>query len=241
MRTRDLKPGFFRDLELTELPHVTRLLFAGLWCCADRRGRLQDIPKLIKSDIFPYENVPVEKHLKLLADHAFIKRYEEDGKKCIWIVRFKAHQKPHPNEAESVLPAHPEDPDGGTPTSSSDEHQGDPSRSTKDILEDVPRSSSNRAHTLSSTPSSDLTPSDLSLVPSQPARRSGSVRHALDLTPAEISALRSKFPNADINARWTEWVSWVEEDEGERMPRDKIAAFIGWLKAKKVSAAGGVR
>lgn len=151
MRTRDLKPGFFRDLELSELPHVTRLLFAGLWCFADRRGRCLDIPKLIKSDIFPYENVPVEKHLKLLDEHGFIERYQVDGVRYIWIPNFRRHQHPHPNEQESVIPPSPHDDD---PWSGSKEHQG--------TSEGAPRSSPNPASTLSllasepSLPSSDL-------------------------------------------------------------------------------------
>lgn len=105
MRTRNLSPGFFRNLELAALPPITRLLYQGLWLRSDRRGRQLDIPKLIKSDIFPYENVPIEKHLTLLADERFILRYELDGVRCIWIPTFRKHQRPHPNEVESVLPS----------------------------------------------------------------------------------------------------------------------------------------
>ena len=44
MRTRLLKPGFFMNEELARLPVRARLLFAGLWCLADREGRLEDRP-----------------------------------------------------------------------------------------------------------------------------------------------------------------------------------------------------
>lgn len=107
MRTRDLKPGFFRDEELAKLPHATRIVYAGLWCLADRRGRLPDNAKTIGAEIFPHESTPVERHLKELSKVGFIHRYEADGTRCIWIPRFLDHQKPHPNEAESLLPPSP--------------------------------------------------------------------------------------------------------------------------------------
>lgn len=200
MRTRDLKPGFFRDLELTELPHITRLLFAGLWCCADRRGRLADIPKLIKSDVFPYENIPIEKHLKLLADHGFIERYEVNGQKCIWIARFKAHQKPHPSEVESVLPPHTKDPDqitaGGAPTSSSEEDLGDPSRSTLVDHDGAPTYSSDRASNLAIQQSSNLSPlgalSPLALQQS-PDAAAERVQGLLDEWAQQIGTLPARY------------------------------------------------
>lgn len=39
-RARNIKPGFFINEDLVELPFSTRLLFAGLWIIADREGRL---------------------------------------------------------------------------------------------------------------------------------------------------------------------------------------------------------
>ena len=59
-RARLLKPGFFRNEMLAELPHATRLLFAGLWLISDREGRLEDRPKRIGADIFPYETLDVD-------------------------------------------------------------------------------------------------------------------------------------------------------------------------------------
>ena len=50
-RARSLKPGFFRNADLVELPMEARLMFAGLWVLADREGRLEDRPKQIKIDI----------------------------------------------------------------------------------------------------------------------------------------------------------------------------------------------
>ena len=63
MRARNLKPGFFKNEDLAELPFEGRLLFAGLWCLADREGRLEDRPKRIKAEIFAFDSVDVDKLL----------------------------------------------------------------------------------------------------------------------------------------------------------------------------------
>jgi hypothetical protein len=109
MRTRYIKPGFYENEELAALPDRTRLLYAGLWLMADRKGRLPDRPATIKGNLFPHDSKPVEGHLKALAAGGFITRYEAEGKKVIWITTFLAHQRPHFKEQASVLPAHPQE------------------------------------------------------------------------------------------------------------------------------------
>ena len=105
MRARMLKPGFFRNEDLAKLdPHV-RLLFAGLWCIADREGRLEDRPLRIRADVFPYEDVDVEAGLSSLREAAFLERYEVDGVKYIQILAFKKHQNAHCREPASEIPA----------------------------------------------------------------------------------------------------------------------------------------
>jgi hypothetical protein len=59
-RARNIKPSFFTNEELVELPFSTRLLFIGLWTLADREGRLEDRPKRIKMAIFPADNIDVD-------------------------------------------------------------------------------------------------------------------------------------------------------------------------------------
>src|SRR5262245_4448792 len=59
-RARLLKPGFFTNEDLVELPPAARLLFAGLWTLADREGRLEDRPKRIKLAVLPYDDVDVD-------------------------------------------------------------------------------------------------------------------------------------------------------------------------------------
>jgi hypothetical protein len=104
-RARIIKPGFFKNENLVECSFGARLLFAGLWTLADRAGRLEDRPKKIKMEIFPCDDVDCDSLLKELCAHKFIKRYQVDGNKYIQIIAFCAHQKPHKNEVESVIPS----------------------------------------------------------------------------------------------------------------------------------------
>ena len=110
MRARNIKPGFFKSEGLASCSYQARLLFIGLWLLADREGRLEDRPLRIKAEIFPYDNVNIE---KLLDEIAGVK--EEDGspsfivrygctKKYIQVVHFGAHQHPHINEKPSEIP-----------------------------------------------------------------------------------------------------------------------------------------
>lgn len=104
-RARNIKPGFFSNDELVELPFETRLLFIGLWTIADREGRLLDRPKKIKMDIFPGDSVEVDACLGQLAASGFIDRYEAAGTRAIQIVNWDKHQNPHVKEAPSTIPA----------------------------------------------------------------------------------------------------------------------------------------
>jgi len=104
-RTRALKPGFFKNDQLCSLPALTRLLFAGLWTLADREGRLLDRPKQIKAELFPYDALNVDKALGQLAESGFIVRYEVAGERCIVVRNWHRHQRPHPREEASTLPA----------------------------------------------------------------------------------------------------------------------------------------
>lgn len=104
-RTRNIKPGFFKNEELAECSMASRLLFAGLWTLADREGRLEDRPKRIKADIFPYEDIDCDTLLNELRQKNFIIRYENSKNKFIQICTFTVHQQPHYKEVASVIAA----------------------------------------------------------------------------------------------------------------------------------------
>lgn len=104
-RSRNIKPGFFVNESLVELPFSTRLLFIGLWTVADREGRLEDRPKKIKMSVFPADNVDVDKGLTELHNAGLIVRYVAEEKGFIEIVNFLKHQNPHVKEVASTIPA----------------------------------------------------------------------------------------------------------------------------------------
>lgn len=104
MRKRDLAPGFFKNPELVELPYEYRILFAGLWCLADRDGLLEDRAKAIRMEVFPADDVDCEAGLHALAGKHQIVRYEVEGRAYIWIPGFARHQHPHPKERASTIP-----------------------------------------------------------------------------------------------------------------------------------------
>lgn len=106
-RARNIKPGFFKNEILAEMPPETRLLFMGLWCLADREGRFEDRPKKIKMELFPCDDFSIEDGLALLAEGGFLIRYEVEGRRYAQVVNFTKHQMPHHKEVPSEIPAPP--------------------------------------------------------------------------------------------------------------------------------------
>lgn len=104
-RARNIKPGFFKNEELVELPYETRLLFIGLWTIADREGRLEDRPKRIKMELFPADNIDIDECLNQLQGSEFILRYTVGEQRYIQVLAFTKHQNPHVREAASTIPA----------------------------------------------------------------------------------------------------------------------------------------
>ena len=103
-RSRNIKPGFFKNEDLAECSPWARLCFAGLWTLADREGRLEDRAKRIKGELFAFDTVEVEHLLVELARHRFITRYAAEGRGLIQINEFAKHQHPHHKELESAFP-----------------------------------------------------------------------------------------------------------------------------------------
>jgi len=108
-RIRYIKSEFWKDEDVAELSYQARLFYIGMWNFADKAGRLEDRPKWLKVEIFPYDNVDVNKILKDLAKRKtnskrpFIQRYGLNGKMYIQILAWSEHQKPHHQEQESRI------------------------------------------------------------------------------------------------------------------------------------------
>ena len=106
MRARSLKPSICDNELLGTADPFCTLLFERLWMMADREGRLEDRPKRIKAQAFPYrDGLDVEPMLVWLHDNGFIRRYIAGSDRYIQVVKFLEHQSPHCKEAPSKIPA----------------------------------------------------------------------------------------------------------------------------------------
>jgi hypothetical protein len=107
-RARNIKPSLFTNEVLGTLDPFISMTFVGLWCLADRTGRLEDRPLRIKAELFPYrEGLNVNGYLTDLQRFGFIDRYEVDGKKYIQVLKFEKHQSPHHTEKQKGYPEKP--------------------------------------------------------------------------------------------------------------------------------------
>lgn len=105
-RIRYIKPEFFDDEDLASRSAHARLAFAGLWGHADREGRLKDEPGRLRVRIFPFEpTVDMNRLLDELSSIGVVVRYETDGQRYLAMPGFETHQKPHPKEPRSKIPA----------------------------------------------------------------------------------------------------------------------------------------
>jgi len=108
MRARNIKPATFQNELLGTSDALYTVIFAGLWCLADREGRLEDRPGKIHMQINagrPIESTMLA--LDWLTEHAFVHRYEVDGVRYIFVLEFEKHQHPHVREPASVIPKPP--------------------------------------------------------------------------------------------------------------------------------------
>lgn len=106
MRARNVKPSLFKNELLATSDPLYTWLFQGLWCMADREGRLEDRPRRIHLEVNPgraYEGT--EAALAWLSKHGFILRYTHSSGQYIQIVNFAKHQNPHMRESASTIPA----------------------------------------------------------------------------------------------------------------------------------------
>lgn len=104
-RIRSIKPEFFTDGKLGRLSPLHRLLFEGLWCHADREGRLEDFPEEIKIKVLPYDECDVNMMLDDLQKCGLIIRYKCKNKQYLAIPNFLKHQIPNAKEPASIFPS----------------------------------------------------------------------------------------------------------------------------------------
>lgn len=99
-RARNIKPAFFTNDELSELPPLARLLFIGLWTIADYKGCFEYKPKRLRVQLLPYDDCDIEQLVSALDKSRFISIYSVQGQTYGKVLNFNKHQNPHKNEKE---------------------------------------------------------------------------------------------------------------------------------------------
>lgn len=103
-RQRMLHPDFFTDPKVVSCSPLARLLFQGLWCLADRDGRLEGDLMALKLRVLPADNCDVGKLLQELISAGLVRAYAADSKALLYLPGFNKRQRPHPKEPASSLP-----------------------------------------------------------------------------------------------------------------------------------------
>lgn len=108
-RIRTVKPEFFTSESVLSVSPLARLFFIGLWCEADREGRLKWKPKTLKFRYLPSDSVNIEKLCGELEAEKMIVTYSVDDIDYCEIPGFRSHQVINNREKESELPSRDND------------------------------------------------------------------------------------------------------------------------------------
>lgn len=92
-RIRSVKPEFWIDEKIVELPMAARLLFIGLWNFADDQGYIDDKPRRIKMQVFPGDDIEVEPVLDVLVASGLLVRYDSPVGPVLHVRNWDRHQR----------------------------------------------------------------------------------------------------------------------------------------------------
>ena len=246
MRSRNIKPGFYKNEKLAECSVWARFICPGLWMMADRKGRLEDRPKRIKAELLAYDVVDAEPLIEELIRHGHMYRYEVNGTTYLQILNFVKHQSPHHTEKDSDIPEPPKNAHGKftvkeAPASTPFTVKSplNPSLQTT-IHGDAPGAS---RETSGSNPGSHTPPSPPdSLIPDLliPESPSGDVRARV--RESEKPKQDNKLPNLSrlpFDSLPPEWAQWVQADMGwnAETTADVWACFRDYWQGKTGKSA----
>ena len=103
-KIRAIHPSFWNDTTLAECSTSARLFYIGLWTFADDAGVFEYHERLIKSQIFPFDNdINIENLLKELIKHNRIKSFIHNERKYGLIINFTKYQKPDTRYVRYVI------------------------------------------------------------------------------------------------------------------------------------------
>jgi hypothetical protein len=218
MRARNIKPGLFKNEVLGTANPLLTLLFAGLWCIADRDGRLEDRPLRIKAELFPYREIPdIDGLLTQLESMGFLHRYKMNDAPVIEVLNFKKHQSPHHTEKKSQLPA-PMD----SPLSNGEYRESDGEYPPDSLIPD----------SLIQTPPSELNPSSDQALAASPQKTAQPSQEANRLAQFLKTEIRRNKPDYRITpAHERNWSQTADRmiRLDKRDPR-RIAELIRWAQ-----------
>ena len=98
-RIRTIKPEFFTSSDIVELSPLARLFYIGLWCEADKEGRMSWKPKTFKMRYFPGDDCSIEALCEELTSAGLVVLY---GDGLAHIPFFAKHQHVNPRESAST-------------------------------------------------------------------------------------------------------------------------------------------
>jgi hypothetical protein len=107
-RIRNIKPDFYSHEELNDLENKfpelrPMLVFSGLWNQCEYSGVFLWSVRKLKLAILPFVNFDLEKSLKLLEEHGFIRRYRNGGKEYGHVISFTKYQAISGSETKAGL------------------------------------------------------------------------------------------------------------------------------------------
>lgn len=111
MRIRSVKPEYWRSPDTAELDYFTRLMYIGLWNYVDDNGVGEDNVALIRSDLFPRDDVDetsrlIHGALRDLSLRAHITRYEHlpSGRRYLHVTNWHHQKINRPTQSTKPLP-----------------------------------------------------------------------------------------------------------------------------------------
>ncbi|MBS0220100.1 MAG: hypothetical protein JSR91_05090 [Proteobacteria bacterium] len=244
-RIRTIKPEFFTSDDICALSPLARLLYIGLWCEADREGRLVWTPRVFKRRYLPDDACDADQVADELLARGLVVLY---GDGLALIPTFPRHQHLNPREAVSKLAA-PDDARADAGAASASDPVIDASARVGDAQggregeekgkgkkgegrEDA--SATRRARGLACALPEDWTPDDTDLAWAKAARP--------DLSPELIAAETERFRNhALANARtahrWgPNWRNWIARAHAWRPDTPRPDAPMSVARARGAPA-----
>lgn len=94
-KIRALHPGFWTDTTLAECSRDARMLYMGLWNFSDDVGVFELSNKLIKAQVFPFDDISIEELMNELIRCGRIVKFYHDNKTYGLVVRFTKYQNPN--------------------------------------------------------------------------------------------------------------------------------------------------